>query len=282
MRRTGVSVLVLVFLFGFIAFAQSVYAGTMYATDDITDNLYTINTTTGAATLVGPTGQDLSLSGLAYDTANSTMYVSDVSLPTDGYGLGSVNLATGAVAIIGSHVISNDIMGLAFIGNTLYGSDADNDSLDTINLATGAATIVGPFVNQDSNGMKCLAYDSETNTLYGMGNTNVYTIDPMTGTATLVGPLGVTFGNYVGCEVDSSTGILYAGDDPAGNLYSVNKTTGTATLVGPTGIQISGLAYVPSKATSVPTMNEWGMIIFLIAAGFGSVYYLRRLKIKEN
>jgi hypothetical protein len=29
-------------------------------------------------------------------------------------------------------------------------------------------------------------------------------------------------------------------------------------------------------SVSVPTMNEWGMMIFLIPAGFGSVYYLRR------
>lgn len=30
---------------------------------------------------------------------------------------------------------------------------------------------------------------------------------------------------------------------------------------------------------SVPTMNEWGMIIFMALAGLGSVYYLRRKKI---
>ena len=31
--------------------------------------------------------------------------------------------------------------------------------------------------------------------------------------------------------------------------------------------------------TSVPTMNEWGMIIFIALAGLGSVYYLKRKKI---
>ena len=29
------------------------------------------------------------------------------------------------------------------------------------------------------------------------------------------------------------------------------------------------------EATSVPTMNEWGMMIFMALAGIGSVYYLR-------
>jgi len=27
---------------------------------------------------------------------------------------------------------------------------------------------------------------------------------------------------------------------------------------------------------SIPTLTEWGMIIFMILAGLGSVYYLRR------
>jgi hypothetical protein len=34
--------------------------------------------------------------------------------------------------------------------------------------------------------------------------------------------------------------------------------------------------------TAIPTMNEWGMIIFLVLAGIGSVYYLRRQDKKES
>jgi hypothetical protein len=30
------------------------------------------------------------------------------------------------------------------------------------------------------------------------------------------------------------------------------------------------------QPTDIPTMNEWGMIIFMLLAGVGSVYYLRR------
>ncbi len=33
----------------------------------------------------------------------------------------------------------------------------------------------------------------------------------------------------------------------------------------------------PSSApTSVPTMNEWGMLVFVLFAGVGTIYYLRR------
>ena len=114
MRRIGIVALVVCLMIIILVFAQSAFAGTMYATDDTTGNLYIINTTTAAATLVGPTGQELSSTGLAYDSSNHTMYVSDVSIP-EGYGLGSVNLSTGAVTIIGSHVISFNIHGLAFV-----------------------------------------------------------------------------------------------------------------------------------------------------------------------
>jgi hypothetical protein len=36
--------------------------------------------------------------------------------------------------------------------------------------------------------------------------------------------------------------------------------------------------YFIGPTQSVPTMNEWGMIIFVVLAGLGAVYYLRRKK----
>ena len=35
-----------------------------------------------------------------------------------------------------------------------------------------------------------------------------------------------------------------------------------------------------SPTTAVPTLNEWGMIIFMVLVGLMSVYYLRRQKAK--
>jgi hypothetical protein len=34
--------------------------------------------------------------------------------------------------------------------------------------------------------------------------------------------------------------------------------------------------------SSIPTMNEWGMIIFMVLAGLGSVYYMRRRRKAES
>jgi hypothetical protein len=35
----------------------------------------------------------------------------------------------------------------------------------------------------------------------------------------------------------------------------------------------------PTAAEVIPTMNEWGMIIFMMLAGAGAAYYLRRRRI---
>ena len=42
-----------------------------------------------------------------------------------------------------------------------------------------------------------------------------------------------------------------------------------------------GVTGVPDPA-SVPTMTEWGMIIYLMLAGLGSVYYLKRKSVVRN
>jgi len=59
--------------------------------------------------------------------------------------------------------------------------------------------------------------------------------------------------------------------DPEGIFYSteVNTLLGSE-LYGPV------LLMDTQNVQAVPTMTEWGMIIFMILAGLGSVYYLRR------
>ena len=34
--------------------------------------------------------------------------------------------------------------------------------------------------------------------------------------------------------------------------------------------------------TEIPTMNEWGMIIFMVFAGLGAVYFMRKQKIAKS
>ncbi len=87
-------------------------AGVLYAID-LNDNLYTLDTATGASTLIGavnipPTGFDWA--GLAFDEATRTLMVVDGV----GQNLWSIDTATGAPTLIGANGVSG-ITGLAWI-----------------------------------------------------------------------------------------------------------------------------------------------------------------------
>lgn len=116
---------------------------TMYATSG--SNLYTINLTTGAATLVGgmapmtlPIWLEIDNAGLAYsaDINDDKLY--------------SVNLATGATTEIGPlgiNIIYAQEADFNTSNNTLYMAGMLDPSLETnlytVNTSTGAATLVG-------------------------------------------------------------------------------------------------------------------------------------------
>jgi len=49
------------------------------------------------------------------------------------------------------------------------------------------------------------------------------------------------------------------------------------------GVNITDIgAYEYQQSTAVPTMTHWGMIIFMVFAGLGAFYYLRRQRRAEN
>jgi hypothetical protein len=104
-------------------------------------SLYTLNPTTGASALVGATGVNLPLAGLAYDQGSATMY-GITGGPTAA--LYRLNLATGAATLVGLSGIQAGslefgLTGVLFAGGT--GSNAGN--LYSINRTTGVATLVG-------------------------------------------------------------------------------------------------------------------------------------------
>lgn len=76
-----------------------------------------------------------------------------------------------------------------------------------------------------------------------------------------------------------------AGTGGSGALFRVDPTTGARTLLNDfgaganQGVDPAGVTVFYQRATPIPTMNEWGMIIFIALAGLGSVYYLRRQRV---
>lgn len=123
--------------------------GQMYVADGIGDKLYTIDKTTGAATLVGPfgvIGRDVSglqfigntLYGLALRDSNPDALVTVDPLTGAATLVGTTGTNFGVIAAMGRDPAN----GTTFIAGpaTDFGN---NNQLYSLNLATGAATLVG-------------------------------------------------------------------------------------------------------------------------------------------
>jgi uncharacterized repeat protein (TIGR01451 family) len=106
---------------------------------------------------------------------------------------------------------------------------------------------------------------------------NIIVSDPQC--TTLTGPAGDT-------NTDSilQTTETWVYTCTVNNVTSAFTNTVTATGTPPSGPDVfrSATAEVavvaPTPPTQVPTMTEWGMILFMLLAGLGSVYYLRKRK----
>jgi len=64
-----------------------------------------------------------------------------------------------------------------------------------------------------------------------------------------------------------------------GSTVNVGTATANVTVAADEAVicTFTNTAIAP-VATSVPTLNEWGVIIFMVLAGLGSVYYLRKYR----
>jgi hypothetical protein len=99
-------------------------------------NLYSVNPSTGAAALIGPTGLGLG-NVRSLSTNSSALYFSN------GANLYTLNTSTGAATLIGGLGGGTEISVMVTEGGVLYGSDSTHNTLDTINTVTGLAA-VGP------------------------------------------------------------------------------------------------------------------------------------------
>ncbi len=217
-------------------------------------NLVEIDTTTGAATVVGAF-RSYGISGLCYDPARDRLY----GLDRDDDTLVKISTVTGFAHTVGPLGVSTSAAGLTYdvLTDTIYFSCFTDRNIYKVDKITGAATLIGP--HDVPNGyMQGLAYDWNTNTLYGSDSrtNSLYTIDTTTGHATLVGSLGIiTVDN--GLAFDNGNNILYlveaqTSQTPDNKLYTINTTTGHATVVGSLGVSVQGLAFkspVPEPAS---------------------------------
>jgi len=107
------------------------------------DELYSINTTTGAATTIGLIGENM-VYALGFSQAGG-LYGVDGSCD-----LVSINTGTGAGTVVGpTGLAPNGGCGVYDIASglngTMYLADSNSSSLYDVNLATGGTTLIGPY-----------------------------------------------------------------------------------------------------------------------------------------
>jgi hypothetical protein len=219
--------------------------GTLYTIDDASDRLQLIDPQTFVITDIGALGVSYGFGDCAWDSASSTMYM------TDGRGtrsLYTLNLATGAATLVGAHGIT-DMFALGYHPPTdkLYGI-AGNGNLYSFNRNTGAATVVGPTGNLRING---LVWDSIRNQLVAIttGPVTFYSVDVATGAMTAL-ITGQAFLDNSGVTYDPALDMFRA-IDFAGNVvqYDPSNDYARTPLASGKGLHTC-LAHVPAAVTA--------------------------------
>lgn len=154
--------------------------------------LYSINSSTANATLIGVMGNTTNINSLVFG-ADGTLYGAS-------NGLYKFNIGTGLVTQIGANFASlaSSSGDLAFVGGNLYLSTlgVPSDRLVKLNTSTGANTDVGSIGFASVFGM---ASPNGTN-LYGFSGNQVLAINTATGAGTLLSTanglsLGAVYGS---------------------------------------------------------------------------------------
>ncbi|MGJ8666378.1 MAG: T9SS type A sorting domain-containing protein [Patiriisocius sp.] len=192
--------------------ANSIFAGdfdnndVLYAFDNTTQNLITIDPATGMGTDVGPTlnNNGEALTALGWNESDTTMYAMTMNTPTGGPNSATVytvDLATGELTVVANALTPNGDELFAWLaidndGNA-YALDLVSDSLYSIDLADASSALIGslgftPNINfaQDAD------FDPETGVLYagvytGGGTNQWSSIDTTTGLATQLGSVNM-------------------------------------------------------------------------------------------
>jgi len=242
MRRVLLLITLLICLAAVSAWAAD--TGLLYAMNDQTNSLYSIDPNTYALTFIGSTGIGAGDFGdLAFNPNSNTAYW----VPGRGNdNLYTINLQTGAATLVGFHGV-DDMFSLAYdtATSTLYG-ESSNGNFYSISTSNGAATLLG----NNSVYPGGLTYRADINqlVLLGAGSANFYSINPTNGAANPLGGSG--FVNDNGLAWDPVLGKFFV-DDWSGNLYTGDPNTYNLTQVAGLPTEFDGLIYVTPEPGSM-------------------------------
>ena len=208
-----------------------------YSQDGNSNGLYTLNTTTGAPTLVGAgiSGVTSITVGLAPSASSTQLWGSRWQVLLDINADGS-----GATEIGGP-----GMEGLAFNPNSGILYYSFNGDFGTVNTGTGdVSTLAAP-----GGDVEGLAYGGG-NTIFGLAAGGILrSYDIGTNMWSVIGNTGVDF-DQIGLAYDPLQDVLFAIGDQDPFLYSIDPANAAATQIGDTGFgddSGGGLAFITQQ-----------------------------------
>jgi hypothetical protein len=198
--------------------------------------LYTVDKTTGAATLVGPIGHEIR--SIVWDHTTNRLFGFNLTNTLE------INPATGAGTIIGPHLLpSSGISGCTGAGCTpagqLYVWKEGPDALAAINKATGAGIIFPSF---GFTGGSTLGID-RSGTCYVSSYESFFLLNLATGGRTALGSFSPAY-TLKGMCFDE-TNVMYAAAKGVNRLVTVNPATREVTTVGSFSVpRINAMTFV--------------------------------------
>jgi hypothetical protein len=255
-----------------VTLSSAAGASELFATTYVegASDLYTVNQSTGAISLVGNTGVNFG------DLTSTNSQLLGVDLTNNA--LWTINPVTAAasneVLISGTR---GEITSIAWdpVTHALYGDTTSGfggaDQLYAINSTTGAATLIGDI---GSANIYALGF-SQTGVLLGESDATgeLLSISTATGAGTAIRPTGISASYDLASR--PGDGVVFGLGSATFGLYTFNTGTGAASLVGPYGqdVNLAGLAFLPGGGAA-PEPATWVMMVAGFA-GLGFVTYRR-------
>ena len=213
------------------------------------NQLVSIDSTNGGASLIGNLGSTVSGYGIAmrsnvlYTFNPNTDQIETIN-PSTGQAGKTINIGVTNLQGEGDLAFRDD--GVGFLSSALHADGSIDNGLYAFDIVTGTSARIGTT----SEAVDALAFDTN-NVLYALGqdDNTLYTINTNNGALTAVGPLGVGMSSPFAGLTFGPDGTLFAAIND--RLYTIDKSSGLASATSTNVIDfgyssVSGIAFAAS------------------------------------